>query len=50
MREVLSVETYDSGNGTDTMLPEKGTDLAKVCQVDLKEILGSIQNAGEHLQ
>lgn len=50
MREILNVETYDSGNGIDTMLPEKGTDLAKVCHVDVNEILGSIQNAGEHFQ
>jgi len=49
MLEILNVETYDPGNGIETAMPQKGTDLAEVCSIDLREILISIKSAGEHM-
>lgn len=46
MLEVIGVETYDPGNGIDTKLPKKGTDLAEVCEIDLSNILSAIEEAG----
>ena len=49
MVEILTVKTYDPGNGIDTALPQKDTDLANVCNIDLSDILDSIENAGQRI-
>lgn len=46
MVEAIGVETYDPGNGVETALPKKGTDLAEVCNIDLSKILLALQEAG----
>lgn len=46
MLEAIGVETYDPGNGIETALPKKGTDLAEVCNVDLKRIIKAVEEAG----
>lgn len=46
MLEAIGVETYDPGNGEETALPKKGTDLAEICDIDLSRILLTLQEAG----
>ena len=46
MLEAIGIETYDPGNGKETALPKKGTDLAEICEIDLSRMLKAVAEAG----
>ena len=43
LSEVYNIETYDTGNGTDVAVPNKNTDLAEICSIDLSRILRALK-------
>lgn len=49
MVEAYGVETYDPGDGINTALPKKGTDLAAVCDIDLSRYISVLTECAGRL-
>lgn len=49
LEEAYGIETYDPGNGIETALPKKGTDLAQICSIDLANIIIALGDVKERL-
>ena len=47
--EVCAAEVYDPGDGINSALPKKGTDLAKICNTDLYHYLKVVSESGGRL-
>lgn len=49
MNEATGIEVYDPGNGIDTALPKKGTDLSEICNIDLSKTILALKEASGRL-